>query len=143
MVLNLSTLRQLAVNRSTMNDVVIFDSAKFKTLYPQFENVADATLELYFKAACLLCDNTKNSRVKDLGEREMLLYMLTCHITTLKQQDDTLVGTITAAAEGSVNVSVAPFNNANWYNSTQCGAMYWAATAKYRVGMRYYAYNKC
>lgn len=126
-----------------MGGAVIFEPAEFKTLYPQFANVADDTLTLYFNAACLLCDNTDKSAVKDLAERKQLLYMLTCHISTLKAGGDTLVGTITSAAQGKVNISVTPFDNANWYTSTQCGAMYWAATAKYRIGIRYNGYRRC
>lgn len=118
---------------------VVFDAEEFKTLYPAFADVDNAVLTNYFNAACLLCDNTDHSPVSDLAERKTLLYMLVCHIATLKQSGNTLVGTLTSATEGKVSVSVTPFQNANWYNSTQYGAMFWAATAKYRVGMRYYA----
>lgn len=123
--------------------VVIFDPQEFKTLYPEFAKTEDATLTLYFNAACLLLDNTEKSMVKDLAERKMLLYMLTCHIATLKANGNTLVGTITSASEGKVSISLTPFQNANWYMTTQCGAMYWQATAKYRVGIRYHAYCHC
>lgn len=123
--------------------VVVFDPEEFKTLYSEFETVSDEKLELYFKAACLLLNNTAKSKVKDLTERKTLLYMLTCHIATLKANGNTLVGTITSAAEGKVNVSLTPFNNANWYMTTQCGMMYWQATAKYRIGIRYNAYCHC
>lgn len=123
--------------------VVVFDPQEFKTLYPEFAKTEDATLTLYFNAACLLLDNTEKSMVKDLAERKMLLYMLTCHIATLKANGNTLVGTITSASEGKVSVSLTPFRNANWYMTTQCGAMYWQATAKYRVGIRYHAYCHC
>lgn len=123
--------------------VVIFDPQEFKTLYPEFAKTEDATLTLYFNAACLLLDNTEKSMVKDLAERKMLLYMLTCHIATLKANGNTLVGMITSASEGKVSVSLTPFQNANWYMTTQCGAMYWQATAKYRVGIRYHAYCHC
>lgn len=120
--------------------VVIFDPQEFKTLYPDFANTEDAALTLYFNAACLLLDNTEKSMVKDLAERKMLLYMLTCHIATLKANGNTLVGTITSATEGKVSVSLTPFQNANWYMTTQCGAMFWQATAKYRIGIKYHAY---
>lgn len=123
--------------------VVVFDPQEFKTLYPEFAKTEDATLTLYFNAACLLLDNTEKSMVKDLAERKMLLYMLTCHIATLKANGNTLVGTITSASEGKVSVSLTPFQSANWYMTTQCGAMYWQATAKYRVGIRYHAYCHC
>lgn len=122
------------------DDVVVFDVDEFKTLYPQFANVDETILQNYFNAATLLLDNTDKSHVKDLAERKMLLYMLTCHIATLKGRGDSIVGTITAATEGKVNVSVMPLVNANWYNQTVCGSMYWQATSKYRVGVRYYAY---
>jgi hypothetical protein len=123
-------------------DSVVFDVSEFRVLYPQFSETAEETLELYFRAACLLLDNTKNSLVQDIDERKLLLYMLVCHIATLKQNGDILVGAVTSAAQGSVNVSVTPLNNANWYTQTQCGAMFWAATAKYRMGMRYRAYHR-
>lgn len=122
------------------DDVVVFDVDEFKTLYPQFENVDEAILQNYFNAATLLLDNTNKSPVKDLAERKMLLYMLTCHIATLKKRGDSIVGTITAATEGKVNVSVTPLVNMNWYTQTVCGSLYWQATAKYRVGVRYVAY---
>lgn len=122
------------------DDVVVFDVDEFKTLYPQFANVDETILQNYFNAATLLLDNTDKSPVKDLAERKMLLYMLTCHIATLKKRGDSIVGTITAAAEGKVNVSVTPLVNANWYTQTVCGSMYWQATAKYRLGVRWVAY---
>lgn len=122
------------------DDVVVFDVDEFKTLYPQFANVDETILQNYFNAATLLLDNTDKSPVKDLAERKMLLYMLTCHIATLKGRGDTIVGTITAATEGKVNVSVTPLVNANWYTQTLCGSMYWQATAKYRLGVRYFDY---
>lgn len=124
--------------------VVTFDAAEFKNLYPQLGNVSDAVLTNDFNAACLLCDNTPNSPVTDLDERKTLLYLLTCHIATLQKEGaDMLVGTITSAAEGKVNISLTPFKNANWYMTTQCGMMYWQATAKYRVGVRYIAFRPC
>ena len=122
------------------NDVVVFDVDEFKTLYPQFADVDEAILQNYFNAATLLLDNTNKSPVKDLAERKMLLYMLTCHIATLKKRGDTIVGTITAATEGKVNVSITPLVDANWYTQTLCGSMYWQATAKYRLGVRYVDY---
>lgn len=126
-----------------MDNIVTFEPTEFKILYPEFANVSDDTLKAYFKAACLLCNNTPQSPVSDLAERKMLLYLLVCHIATLKQRGNAIVGTITSAAEGKVNVSVTPLVNANWYQSTACGALYWQATAKYRRGMRYVKYCPC
>ena len=125
--------------------VVVFDAEEFLTLYPQFQNVfTPSQLEQFFKVACLLCNNTDNSPIADLEERKTLLYMLACHIATLMQRGTAMPGLITSATEGSVSVGLANYtNNPNWYSQTQCGSMYWLATAKYRVGMRYVPYVPC
>ncbi len=126
-----------------MAAVVTFDAEKFKTMYPRFKNMADETLELYFQIACQICDNTETSIVKDLKERELLLYVLTCHIATLQARGSDIVGPLTSASEGGVSASFGALNNQNWYNQTQCGAIYWQMTAKYRMGPRYYAGCRC
>lgn len=128
-----------------MNDVVVFDAEEFLALYPQFQNVfTPEQLQVFFNAACLLLDNTENSKVKDLTERKILLYMLVCHIATLQQRGTGAVGLLTSATEGKVTAGFQAFtNNPNWYNQTQCGSMFWLATAKYRVGMRYVPWSPC
>ena len=128
-----------------MDGVVVFDANEFLAMYPQFTNVfTPEQLQVFFNAACLLCNNTKNSLVKDLAERKMLLYMLTCHIATLQERGTGMVGLLTSASEGKVSVGLqALANNAGWYGQTQCGNMYWIATAKYRIGMRYVSYVGC
>lgn len=125
--------------------VVVFDPQEFLALYPQFQNVFNtAQLTQFFKVACMLCNNTENSPVADLEERKMLLYMLVCHIATLMQRGTAMPGLITSATEGKVSVGLQAYsNNPNWYNQTQCGSMYWLATAKYRVGMRYVRWIPC
>ena len=53
-----------------MNNVVVFNAEEFLALYPQFQNVfTPEQLGIFFNAACLLLDNTENSKVKDLAER--------------------------------------------------------------------------
>ena len=123
-----------------MNGVVVFDPAEFKEMYPQFAEATDASLQTIFGGACLLLDNTPSSIVTDLTERKTLLYMLTCHIATLKENGNFAAGIITSASEGKVSVSMQPFQNANWYMMSPCGLMYWQATAKYRVVIRYNGY---
>lgn len=118
--------------------VVGFDVDEFRAMYPEYKNVTDAALRTYFKAACLLLNNTNDSPVKDGDERKFLLYLLVCHIATLKQMGNGTVGILTSAAQGSVNASVTPLQNMNWYKLTQCGNIYWNATAKYRLGVRWF-----
>ena len=126
-------------------NVVVFDAEEFLALYPQFQNVfTPAQLQVFFNVACLILDNTENSKVKDLLERKTLLYMLVCHIATLQQRGTGTVGMLTSATEGKVTAGFQAFtNNPNWYNQTQCGSMFWLATAKYRVGMRYIGWTPC
>lgn len=125
--------------------VVVFEPQEFLMLYPQFQNVfAPSQLYQFFKVACLLCNNTENSPISDLEERKTLLYMLVCHIATLMQRGTAMPGLITSATEGSVSVGLQNYsNNPNWFSQTQCGSMYWLATAKYRVGMRYVRWIPC
>ena len=125
--------------------IVVFDPQDFLMLYPQFQNVFNAAqLKQIFKVACMLCNNTENSPITDLEERKTLLYMLVCHIATLMQRGTAMPGLITSATEGKVSVGLQAYtNNPNWYNQTQCGSMYWLATAKYRVGMRYVPWIPC
>ena len=52
MVLNLST-RTVDRAANTMDNVVVFNAEEFKTLYPEFANVPNETLQNYFNAATL------------------------------------------------------------------------------------------
>ena len=126
-------------------NVVVFDAEEFLALYPQFQNVfTPEQLGIFFNAACLLLDNTENSQVNDLTERKTLLYMLVCHIATLQQRGTGMVGLLTSATEGNVSGGLQAYtSNPYWYRQTLCGSMFWLATAKYRVGMRYIGYTSC
>ena len=56
-----------------MNGVVEFDVEDFKKTHPEMNDVDDDILTSLFGNACLLLDNTENSRVQDLNERKLLL----------------------------------------------------------------------
>ena len=122
-----------------MNVVVEFDVEDFKKTHPEMNNVDDDIFTSLFGNACLLLDNTENSRVQDLNERKLLLYLLILHLYYLSERGGQAVGLMTGASEGNVSASFAGLNNANWYQQTQWGALYWQATAKYRRGVRYIA----
>jgi len=128
-----------------MNDVVIFSYTDWAAMYPQLAVwVGAPAAQMYFNQATLYLDNTSSSLVKDLTQRTALLYMLTSHIAQLLapqngQNASPLVGRITDATEGSVTVRAEMKygeGSAQWYMTTQYGAMYWAATTQYRT-MRY------
>lgn len=122
-----------------MNGVVEFDVEDFKRTHPGIKDVDDDILTSLFGNACLLLDNTENSRVQDLNERKLLLYLLILHLYYLNERGGQAVGIMTGASEGNVSASFTGLNNANWYQQTQWGALYWQATAKYRRGVRYIA----
>lgn len=122
-----------------MNGVVEFDVEDFKRTHPGIKDVDDDILTSLFGNACLLLDNTENSRVQDLNERKLLLYLLILHLYYLNERGGQAVGIMTGASEGNVSASFTGLNNAKWYQQTQWGALYWQATAKYRRGVRYIA----
>jgi hypothetical protein len=125
--------------------VVVFDQAAFLDRYPEFA----ATIGNYpraavnaFDEACLYLNNTDSSRVPE-PPRSILLNMLTAHIVALSygvngKAVSGLVGRITSAGEGSVNVSadMGPSTSQKaWYEQTQYGASYWRASAVYRTAI--------
>jgi hypothetical protein len=124
--------------------VVVFVPADFKTAYPAFATVADAALQVSFQLATLQLNNSCCSRMKDANERELLLNLLTAHITALKdgqngQPPPGVVGRIDKATEGSVSVSTAMDTagqkGKDYYAQTQWGMLYWMSTAKYRTAV--------
>lgn len=122
--------------------VVVFDPALFRQQRPQFADKAkysDVFLQNCFDEAALICSNTESSIVpynpdKGINNRQILLYLLTCHIATLATSGQ--VGSITSATEGSVSASfyVEQKKGAAWFTQTQCGYMYWQMVQKYKLG---------
>lgn len=120
-----------------MSGVVVFNVNKFRDIYPSLK-ATDAQLSMYFVEATMLLNNTEQSCVKSLVEREVLLFLLVAHFAVLQQRIDggnEAVGRVASASEGSVSVSLdngqATLSD-KWYQQTPYGAKYWALTAKYR-----------
>lgn len=127
--------------------IVVFDTVAFVARYPEFSTVTAPVLGAYFSEATMYLDNTDASRVSDLGQRTVLLNMLTAHIAAMNGSGVSgngasgMVGRISTASEGSVSASadfVAATNGTQaWYYQTQYGTAYWAATARFRT-MQYF-----
>lgn len=123
--------------------VVAFDPAAFVARYPEFNTVSTTVLGLYFTEATMYLDNTDASRVSNIAQRSVLLNMLTAHIAALNGSGANgngaqgIVGRINSATEGSVTVSseyAAPKNGTQaWFQQTQYGAAFWAASGRYRT----------
>lgn len=125
--------------------VVAFDAAYFAVRYPGFSAVGSALLNDYFSEAGILLNNTASSIVRDAstgGRRYILLHMLTAHIAQLNsgangQAPSGLVGRISAATQGSVNVSTDMGQQpmaAAYYLQTPYGTQFWNMTADLRAG---------
>lgn len=122
--------------------IVQFAAVEFKTAYPAFATVADALLASDFDIATLFLNNSCCSVVKDANVRLKLLYMVTAHIAALLQGENGkppsgVVGRVASATEGSVSASLAYASEMSmseaYFSQTQYGAMFWQATAGYRM----------
>ena len=128
--------------------VVVFDADTFRSMYPEFSNVADATLPYIFQQAELYLDNTEYLLVIDPDKRATLLYILMAHLLYMRFGTSTMnpggaagngsgiVGRVSSATEGSVSVSSdmgnMEFRNA-WYTQSPYGLDFWQATKVYRM----------
>ncbi len=119
-----------------------FDITKFRTIYPQFAEIPDASLEFMWQNALIISGLENDTRVPE-AEKENLLFMLLCHLATLAKQG--AAGAMTSAKQGEVQVNYsAPTytGDAAWYNLTPCGAAYWQAIKGYRLGGLYFPGSK-
>lgn len=128
--------------------IVVFDPAHFREAYPRFTEdlLTDAQLQQAFDVACLMLDNTGQSRIpydpeKGILIRQTLLYLLVCHLATLALWGPGQAGPMSNAAQGSVSVgfSVPQYTNGQYFSQTPCGQTLWQALQPYLVGGRYYA----
>jgi hypothetical protein len=125
---------------------VALDPAEFKQFKPQFADVADATLALYFSLACGIVDNTDASPFpyapdRNVEVRRFILYALLCHLLTMDRNTRNsggASGPMTAASEGSVSVSFAapPLSDNAYYSETPCGRAFLAMIRPYALGGR-------
>lgn len=120
-----------------MSGIVVFDIYKFKSLYPNLK-ATDEQLNMFFIESTMLLNNTDKSCVKNLAEREVLLFLLVAHMAVLQQRvegDNEVVGRVASASQGSTSVALDNGQTTlsdKWYQQTPYGSKYWALTAKYR-----------
>jgi len=133
---------------------VTFDYKAWAARYPELSrSVTDVQAQAYFNEACLYCDNTECSPVRDDsvgGQRSMFLNMITAHIAALNASANgvdasPLVGRIASATEGSVTVQTDnqyPPGGAQWFQQTKYGAAFFAASAQFRTMFRVPGYSR-
>lgn len=132
----------------TFGGVAVWNPGLFLARYPEFTASYNSNTGLYsslFDEAGFYLNNCPTSPVQNVTRRGLLLNMLVAHIAFLggalnADGQARPVGRISAAAEGSVSASFefAPPTpgTAAWFNQSQYGAAFWAATSNLR-SMRY------
>jgi hypothetical protein len=112
-----------------------FDITKFRTIYPQFTQIPDATLEFMWSNALMISGIENDSRIPD-AQKENLLFMLVCHLATLATRGT--AGAMLSVQQGEVHATFGQMQttggDGDWFNLTPCGSAYWQAIKKYRLG---------
>lgn len=127
--------------------IAVWDQTAFLTAYPNFTGVPSGTLEATFNIATIYLRNDGTSPIRSVALQTTLMFMLTAHLLQITFGPDGegakagntggspgLVGRISSASEGSVNVSLdyPSTPNSAWFLQTPYGANFWQATANYR-----------
>jgi len=127
--------------------VVVFDYIAFITQFSQFATIPQPILSMYFTMAGDYVNNTDCSPVPDCppqaGLRTRVLNLLTAHLAAIfsgvnGQPPSPLVGRISDAAEGSVNVGTTleiKSQSAQWFLTTPWGFAAWQALAPFRTAI--------
>lgn len=130
--------------------IVVFSPEVFRTNHPFFADevtYSDEYLSECFDIAADLVGNADASIVpydpeNAVLDRERILDLATCHIATLMSWPEGQSGRIASASQGSVSTSFDLVKTrsatGDWWNQTQCGALYWLLMSKYRTGGRFY-----
>lgn len=117
---------------------VQFDLDAFRARYPEFANKSPELLRAYFTEAGLYCNNTDNSRIRDLAVRGMILNMIVAHIAELNTTP--VVGRVSSlnivGAMSASSAYASPEGSRAWFDQTRYGAAAWQAMGPYR-GMVY------
>jgi hypothetical protein len=128
-----------------MGVAVVFDYSAWVAAFPQFATNPGQTnvVNVVLPIAEIYCRNDGGGPVSTAATQTTLLNLMVAHVCQLLygpngNNPGGIVGRVTNAAEGSVNVATEfPASQAAaWYLQTQFGATFWGATAPYRT-MRY------
>ena len=126
--------------------VVTFNFPDWISQYPEFSSVTTGQAQSYFNRATLMVDNTPSSPIADLFQRTVLLNMATAHFAFLfaplngqAPRASSVVGRLSSASEGSVSAqfgySTAATDTEAFWNQSEYGAAFWAATLRYRTAV--------
>lgn len=136
---------------------VTFDPAAWKAAFPEFTNISDAAATGYFNRACGVFANDVCNPAFPSGQMTNLFNLLTSHVAFMSAPRDAmgnpftpdvgvvstpaspLVGRISSASEGSVNVSAEYSSSGSpseaWFLQTKYGAEFWQGTQQFRAAV--------
>lgn len=141
---------------------VTFNYAAWVAAFPQFKGINSSDAQMYFDGASTICANDTcspawSTQVAMSGSQvpllQRLLWLLTCHLAFLGAFRDAsgnpsssgvappppLVGRVSSAAEGSVNISTeldtAGYPVPGFFQQTPWGLQYWQATNQFRQAL--------
>lgn len=121
--------------------------ADWAAAFPQLAStVQEPQARFLFRQACHFLNNSPQSIVQDVGERQDLLWLLVAHLAQLGLNASAAngssstgtqggVGRVASVSRGSVSVSFDGSGlprDAGWFTQTQYGLTFWQATAQYR-----------
>lgn len=124
---------------------VTFNYAAWVARYPEFNSVDPNLVNAIVAEAQIHHRNDGGGPIIDPVAQLVYLNMVVAHLVSMNapqangQPAPPLVGRISNAAEGSVNVAVEnayPPGTPQWWQQTKYGSAYYAATLPYRT-MRY------
>jgi hypothetical protein len=119
--------------------IAVFDYSVWSARYPNLAvSVTQPLAASYFAEATLQLDNTDCSPVSDVGQRLLLLNMITAHIAVLNGASPAgaagIVGRISEATEGDVTIKADLGDGIPAYwAQTPYGVAYFQATAGLRT----------
>jgi hypothetical protein len=117
--------------------VVVFDVQEFLSRYPEFAGkFTDEQLQNFFDMATGILNDSYSTPVCDYDLLKTMLYLLTAHIAFLFGRGAGTAGNLSSASEGSVSASFTMLQNlqAQWFNQSQYGQLFWQMSLPYRLG---------
>ncbi len=132
-----------------MGFIVAFDYTVWSKRFPALAAIDRDLAQMYFDEATLYWNNNGGSPASTAGIQSLLMNLMTAHVAALNTQSqgdespgsakdaNSPVGRVASATQGSVTVQTAmdgpPAMSKAWFDQTQYGSSFWAATAQYRT----------
>ena len=115
--------------------IVTFDYAEFIAAYPEFASMTEVQLQNYFDIATGILSNRIGVVVCCKEKLNRMLYLLTAYNAFSFERGAGVVGTLSAATEGSVSTSFAQGNDDyGGYGDNQYGRLFWRSAKPYMLG---------